>query len=103
LTNIPLNTWTYSPRPIDVNQWQICSLSQSISAFDHVLLFVLWFCFFCAIFKPNCLPLSSEIFQMICYVKDEEIRMMNWYLVLLYYTPFNEQYIDTNCRQVGLF
>jgi hypothetical protein len=25
---------TYSPRPMAVNQWQICSLSQSISAFD---------------------------------------------------------------------
>jgi hypothetical protein len=34
LTNIPLNTWTYSPRPTAVNQWQICSLSRSISAFD---------------------------------------------------------------------
>jgi hypothetical protein len=26
LSNIPLNTWTYSPRPTAVNQWQICSL-----------------------------------------------------------------------------
>jgi hypothetical protein len=39
---------------------------------------------FRTIFKPNCLPLSFKIFRMICYVKDGEIWMMNWYLVLLF-------------------
>ena len=50
----------------------------------NIRLFVPQFRFFCVVFKPNCLPLSSEIFRMICYVKDREIRMMNWYMVLLF-------------------
>jgi hypothetical protein len=50
----------------------------------NIRLFVPRFCIFCVIFMPNCLPLSSEIFRMICYVKDGEIQMMNWYLVLLF-------------------
>jgi hypothetical protein len=50
----------------------------------NIRLFVLRFRFFHVLFKPNCVPLSSEIFRMICYVKDREIRIMNWYLVLLF-------------------
>jgi hypothetical protein len=44
---------------------QVVSLCCSLTVYN-IWLFVPRFRFFCVIFKPNCLPLSSEIFWIIC-------------------------------------